>query len=163
MAPKRVLRRRTPARSATLPLRADQETNKGTTCGAPLIRGHIGLMKIEVLADSESVAQRAASIIAEEARNAAEAGGFFVMAVSGGHAPWLMLRALAGANVPWPAIHIVQVDERVSPIGHPDRNLTHIRESLLDNAPLRAEQISAMHVESNDLKAAAVEYEETLR
>ena len=82
-------------------------------------------MNIEVLADSESVAQRAASIIVEEPRNAAVARGFFVMAVSRGHTPWLMLRALANANVPWPAIHIVQVDERVSASGHPDRNVTH--------------------------------------
>ena len=67
MAPKGVLRRRTPARGATLPLRTDQKTNKRTTCGAPLIRGHIGVMNIEVLADSGSVAQRAASIIADEA------------------------------------------------------------------------------------------------
>jgi 6-phosphogluconolactonase len=115
-------------------------------------------MNIEALVDSESVARRAASIIADEARAAVAARGSFVMAMSGGHTPWLMLRALADANVPWPAIHIVQVDERVAPAGHPDRNLTHIRESLLDHAPLRPEQIHAMSVESDDLKEAAAQY-----
>ena len=31
--------------------------------------------------------------------------------------------------------------------GDPDRNLTHLRESLLEHAPLRPEQIHAMPVE----------------
>ena len=121
-------------------------------------------MNIEVLADSGSVAQRAASIIAEEAWEAVCARGVFVMAVSGGHTPWLMLRGLAAAGIiPWPAVHIVQVDERVAPTGHADRNLTHIRESLLDRTPIRPDQILAMPVESTDLEAAAAQYAETLR
>jgi 6-phosphogluconolactonase len=49
-------------------------------------------MNIEVLADSAPVAQRAASIIAEEAQGAIAARGRFVMAVSGGQTSWLMLR-----------------------------------------------------------------------
>ena len=121
-------------------------------------------MNIEVLVDSGSVAQRAASVIAEAAWEAVCARGAFVMAVSGGHTPWLMLRGLADAGViPWPAVHIVQVDERVAPAGHADRNLTHIRESLLGHTPLRPEQIFAMPVESADLEAAAAQYAETLR
>ena len=85
------------------------------------------------------------------------------MAVSGGHTPWLMLRALAGEDVPWESVHVVQVDERVAPAGHPDRNLTHLRESLLEHAPLGPEQIHAMPVESPDLEAAATRYALTLR
>jgi 6-phosphogluconolactonase len=45
------------------------------------------LMKIEVLADVDSVARQAAAIIAAEARSAAAARGRFIMAVSGGHTP----------------------------------------------------------------------------
>src|ERR1700681_527176 len=101
-------------------------------------------MNLEVLDTAESVATRAADFIAEEARKAVAARGRFVVAVSGGHTPWMMLRALAVADVPWPGIHVVQVDERVAPAGHPDRNLTHLRESLLDYAPLPAGQIYAM-------------------
>lgn len=122
-----------------------------------------GAIHLEVLDTAQSVAQRAAEVIAEEARKAAAARGRFVVAVSGGHTPWMMLRALATAQVPWPAIHIVQVDERVAPAGHPDRNLTHLRESLLDHAPLAAEHIHAMPVESDDLAGAAAKYAETLR
>ncbi len=120
-------------------------------------------MKMEVLTDAEAVAQKAAIIIATEARAAVAARGRFVMAVSGGHTPWQMLRALAGEDVPWEGLHVVQVDERVAPAGHPDRNLTHLRESLLAQAPLRPEQIYAMPVEGEDLVAAAARYARTLR
>lgn len=120
-------------------------------------------LKLEVLDTAESVAQRAADVIAEEARKAVAARGRFVMAVSGGHTPWMMLRSLAALDLPWPAIHIVQVDERVAPAGHPDRNLTHLRESLIDHAPLSAGQIYDMPVESADLKSAAGQYAATLR
>ena len=91
------------------------------------------------------------------------ARGRFVVAVSGGHTPWQMLRALASEEVPWKGVHVVQVDERVAPAGDPDRNLTHLRESLLEHAPLRPEQIHAMPVEAPDLEAAAKRYALTLQ
>jgi 6-phosphogluconolactonase len=121
------------------------------------------LMKLEVLADANTVARKAAAIIAAEARTAAAARGRFLMAVSGGHTPWLMLRALASEDVPWASVHLVQVDERVAPAGHPDRNLTHLRESLLEYAPLPPGQLHAMPVESPDLAEAATRYAHTLR
>jgi 6-phosphogluconolactonase len=120
-------------------------------------------MNVEVLETADSVAQRVAAIIAEEPRVAVAARGRFIMAVSGGHTPWLMLRALTTADVPWPAIDIVQVDERVAPAGHSDRNLTHLREGLLDHAPLAAGQIYAMPVEAADLESAAAEYAANLQ
>jgi 6-phosphogluconolactonase len=120
-------------------------------------------MKITVLDDADAVARQAAAIIAAEARAAAAVRGRFIMAVSGGHTPWLMLQALAGEDVPWESVHVVQVDERVAPAGHPDRNLTHLRESLLGHAPLRPEQVHAMPVEAPDLQAAAARYALTLQ
>jgi 6-phosphogluconolactonase len=120
-------------------------------------------MKIEVLTDADVVARKAAEIIAAETRAAVAERGRFVMAVSGGHTPWQMLRALANEKVPWESVQVVQVDERVAPAGDPERNLTHLRESLLEHAPLRPEQIHAMPVESPDLDAAAKRYAMTLR
>jgi 6-phosphogluconolactonase len=118
-------------------------------------------MKVEVFADAESVAQQAAALIAAEARAAVAARGRFVIAVSGGHTPWVMLRALTAEEVPWRSVYVAQVDERVAPAGDPDRNLTHLSESL--HAPLRLEQILAMPVESPDLEAAVTRYAATLR
>jgi 6-phosphogluconolactonase len=120
-------------------------------------------MKIEVFDSADLVAQKAAAIIASEARAAAAARGRFLIAVSGGHTPWVMLRALGSEDVPWSAVHVFQVDERVAPAGDPDRNLTHLRESLLDHAPLRPEQIHDMPVELPDLETAAAQYAATLR
>ena len=113
---------------------------------------------MEVLSDPEAVAQEAAARIAAEARAAVAERGVFVMAVSGGHTPWVMLRALAGEDVPWAKVYVTEVDERVAPAGDPDRNLTHLRESLLQHAPLLPEQIYAMPVESSDLQLAAMQY-----
>jgi len=120
-------------------------------------------MKIDVFADDESTARAAAKFIATEAAAAVAARGQFVMAVSGGHSPWIMLRALATEKMPWDRVQVVQVDERVAPPGDPDRNLTHLWESLLDHSPMRPEQIHAMPVESSDLDAAARQYASTLR
>jgi len=120
-------------------------------------------MKIEVLADDESVAREAAAVIAAEARAAVAERGAFVMAVSGGRTPWMMLRALSNQDVPWDKLHMVQVDERVAPAGHPDRNLTHLRDTLLKHAPLPADRIHAMPVEASDLEAGAAQYSMTLQ
>ena len=120
-------------------------------------------MKLEVFDDADAVARAAAANIATEARAAIAARGRVTMAVSGGHTPWIMLRALASEDVPWAGLHVFQVDERVAPDGHPDRNLTHLRESFLEHVPLTPEQIHAMPVESHDLEAAAMQYADALR
>ena len=119
-------------------------------------------MKIEIFADADSVAREAASLIAVAARAAVAERGRFIMAVSGGHTPWVMLRNLTREEVPWDKVHLAQVDERVAPPGHPDRNLTHLQESLLEHAPLPPDQIYAMPVESVDLESAAKQYAATL-
>src|SRR6266403_6039499 len=119
-------------------------------------------MKVRIFPNAGSVAREAAAIVAEKARTAIAVRGSFVMAVSGGHTPWVMLRALAQEDIPWEAVHVVQVDERVAPEGHPDRNLTHLRESLLQHAPLRPEQIYPMPVDSPNLETACVRYAMTL-
>jgi 6-phosphogluconolactonase len=120
-------------------------------------------MTIEVLTTAEGVARRAAALIATEARAAVAARGRFVIAISGGRTPWNMLRALAGEDVPWENSHVVQVDERVAPEEHPDRNIAHLRASLMDHTPLRAERLYAMPVEASDLEFAAAQYAQTLR
>lgn len=115
-------------------------------------------MNIEVFDDADSVAGAAAAAIAANARAAVASRGRFSFAVSGGHTPWIMLRALAGEDVPWASVHLFQVDERIAPDGDKDRNLTHLRESFLQCVPLRPDQIHAMPVEATDLEAAARTY-----
>jgi len=120
-------------------------------------------MKVEVLPDADAVARKAATIVASEARAAIAERGRFVVAVSGGRTPWIMLRALAHEDLPWDYVHLVQVDERIAPEGDPDSNLTHLRESLSVQASLRPELIHAMPVEASDLNVAAEQYSAALR
>jgi len=115
-------------------------------------------METRILDDEESAARAAAALIAAEARAIVSDRGRFVLAVSGGRTPWIMMRALTEESVPWESVHVVQVDERVAPAGHPDRNLTHIQETLLAARPIPPQQIHAMPVEAADLEAAAKQY-----
>jgi 6-phosphogluconolactonase len=119
-------------------------------------------MKMEVFDDDESTAVAAAKIIAGDARAAIAARGSFIMAVSGGRTPWIMLRALAKEIRSWEHVHVAQVDERLAPAGDPDRNLTHLRETLLEHSPILPGHIYAMPVESPDLEAGASQYSASL-
>jgi 6-phosphogluconolactonase len=120
-------------------------------------------MNVRVFKNAGSVARAAAEIIAAEARAAIASRSRFIFAVSGGHTPWVMLRALATEDITWAAVHVVQVDERVAPDGDPDRNLTHLRESLCGQTSISPDQIYAMPVEASDLNAAASQYAMALR
>ena len=119
-------------------------------------------MNIEVLPDIPSLAKRAAAVIAADARAAVQARGRFIMAVSGGKTPWVMLRELANEQVPWANVHVLQIDERIAPAGDPDRNYEHLRAALLEKAPIPEAQIYAMPVEQSDSDAAAKQYAQTL-
>ena len=124
--------------------------------------GNSHAMKIEVFSDAAEVALAAARYLASVSRDAVAAQGKFVVALSGGNTPWLMLNALAQEHVPWTATHLLQVDERVVPAGNPNRNLTHLRQILLERTPLRPEQIQDMPVDHRDLEAAAEQYAQTV-
>lgn len=120
-------------------------------------------MRMELFHDAWSVAKRGAALLAEEARSSVAARGRFLLALSGGKTPWKMLQALAKETLPWDQVHIFQVDERVAPEGHPDRNLTTLREILLTLTPLGEDHLHPMPVEEDDLDAGAAHYAETLR
>jgi 6-phosphogluconolactonase len=120
-------------------------------------------MKTEVHSDARAVAKASAELIAAEARLCVAESGRFVLGVSGGQTPALMLQALADLAVPWDGVHVVQVDERVAPLGDPARNFTQLQECLLARVPLCAGQVHAMPVEQADLGAAGRSYAGVLR
>src|SRR5512140_3837508 len=120
-------------------------------------------MKIEVLADAEAAARRAAVLVAAEARRAVKARGRFLLATSGGRTPWRMLELLAELPVPWTEVHLFQVDERVVPASSAARNLQNLQASLLDRVALPPSQVYAMPVDDSDLEAAAARYGQTLQ
>jgi 6-phosphogluconolactonase len=85
---------------------------------------------VEVARDAAEVANLGAAEIAAAVRDAVRARGSCTIAVSGGSTPWSMFFALASEDVPWRALAIWQVDERIAPQGHDDRGLTHLEASL---------------------------------
>lgn len=119
-------------------------------------------MNVHVFTDADAVAREAARQIADEARAAIAARGRFTLAVSGGRTPWVMLRALAGEQIPWKEVHIFQVDERVAPFGHADRNLTHIQQCFASNQGA-VPTVHAMPVEDPALEDAARAYSRELQ
>ena len=121
------------------------------------------MIEIRVLPTAEAAAQAAAALIAAVAQAAVKARGQALIAVSGGRTPAAMLRDLAGTDMPWSAVHLFQVDERVAPLGHADRNLTGITTNLLAAAPLLPVKLHPMPVGIADLEMAAEDYVDTLR
>lgn len=108
---------------------------------------------LEVLPDADAVARRAAEVVATSARDAIRARGRFTFAVSGGRSPWAMFRHLADRDVPWEHVGVWQVDERIAPDGHPERNLSGLSSAIPRGAHLRP-----MPVTEPDLEVAAARY-----
>jgi beta-phosphoglucomutase len=104
--------------------------------------------------DAAQLAVKAAGFMADRIRSAIAANGTFTCAVSGGQTPWLMLAELAEHDLPWSSVEIYQVDERVTPDGDPERNLTHLRQ-ILGSLPVT---LIPMPVTDPDLEAAAAAY-----
>ena len=112
-------------------------------------------MRVEVLADADAVTLAGARWLAAEARSTVARRGRFTRAVSGGRTPWQMFRSLAREDVPWARVHLFQVDERVASAGDADRDLTHIRQSLLAGAAPAPVDLHPMPVDDPDLAAAS--------
>jgi 6-phosphogluconolactonase len=114
---------------------------------------------LEVVADPREAARRAAELIAGAGAEAVQRRGSFALAVSGGRTPWQMIARLADSPLPWEAIAIFQVDERIAPPGSEERNLTHLIRML----PIeRQPALRPMPVTSRDPDRAARDYEAEL-
>ncbi len=118
-------------------------------------RADAATVRLEALPDPAAAARRGAELIAAAAREAVGERGGCAIAVSGGTTPLPMFAALADQDVPWDELGIWQVDERIAPRGHEDRNLTHLLASL----PRRA-RVHEMPVDGDDdgLDARATTY-----
>jgi 6-phosphogluconolactonase len=119
-------------------------------------------VRIDIVS-GDGIAERGAAHMAAVLRDAVAARGRATVAFSGGTTAAPLLRALADADVPWSVVHVLQVDERVAPEGHPDRNLTVLRRCLLEHVPLAPERLHPMPVDASDLDAAAARYAEILQ
>jgi 6-phosphogluconolactonase len=119
-------------------------------------------MKTEIFPQAEQVAARAAAYLEQAIREALTHQKSFSLAISGGRTPWEMLKILSKADLPWQRINLFQVDERVAPDGHPDRNLTQLFQAIAGTPMVTQLRIFPMPVTAEDLDAGATEYTEVL-
>ncbi len=119
-------------------------------------------LAIEVLPDPDAVAVRGAELLAGYLEEDAARGGA-TLALSGGRTPQNVLERLARLDLPWERIAVFQVDERIAPANHVDRNRTQAAAAL--HAPIERHPTSFrwMPVEEPNLDAAARRYADVLR
>jgi 6-phosphogluconolactonase len=113
-------------------------------------------MRIHVV-DEGNLPRTGARRLAEGLRAFAVGRGKATVGFSGGASAGPLLAALADEALPWPQIHVFQVDERVAPDGHESRNLTELRRALLPTR-LPPDNLHPMPVTEPDLDTAARRY-----
>lgn len=119
-------------------------------------------MEINVFDTADKVAREAARLIAELIRENIAKKGFFTFAVSGGRTPWEMIKVLAKEQLPWEKVYLFQVDERIAPDGHPDRNLTQLFSAIQGSKLVTRLNIFPMPVTAENLDMACEEYAQHL-
>lgn len=112
-------------------------------------------VRLEAMPDAAEACRRGAEMLAAAVREAVRERAGCAIAVSGGTTPWPMFAALADHDVPWDALGIWQVDERVAPHDDEDRSLTRLLASLP-----QAARVHEMPVDGDDtgLEARAATY-----
>jgi 6-phosphogluconolactonase/glucosamine-6-phosphate isomerase/deaminase len=115
-------------------------------------------LRVQILEDPETVVDTTARTIRRRLTGTLRRTGTACMALSGGSTGTDLAHALAaGGPLPaangWSSVAVWQVDERVAPDGHPDRNAN----ALAALAAVGA-RIHEMPVTADDLAAAAAQY-----
>jgi 6-phosphogluconolactonase len=121
---------------------------------------------VEIFSDPAALAEGAARVIAEAARDAVAARGRFLVALSGGATPRQTYARLAlppfRDTAPWAQTFVFFGDERCVPPDHPESNYCMAHETLLSKVALPATQVFRMRGEAEDSDVAAAEYARTL-
>jgi 6-phosphogluconolactonase len=116
--------------------------------------------ELEVLADPEALARRAADRVLAAAQAATDR---FAIALSGGSTPRRLYQLLVDAPMPWARTHWFWGDERFVPPTDPASNQRMVREALLDRVPVPKSQIHPIPTVGLTPDAAAAAYERTLQ
>lgn len=123
-------------------------------------------VQIKALKSHEALVHAAAEHFVASAGEAIRAHGRFLVALSGGTTPKTLYALLAtdqyAARVDWPRVHLFWGDERCVPPTDLTSNYRMVRESLIDQVPLPAENIHRIRGEDDPVAAAAA-YERELR
>lgn len=115
-------------------------------------------MEIRTFQSATEVAKEAAIFIADRIKENIIKKGHFTFAISGGRTPWEMIKELAKEDLPWEKVFLFQVDERIAPDAHPDRNLTQLFKAIEGTKLVLRLNIFPMRVNAEDLDEACEEY-----
>ena len=113
------------------------------------------MLAARVFASRLELARATADEIASHLGWAVRLRGRASVAFSGGTTPWLMLEALALHPIEWPSVDIFQVDERIAPDGHPDRNLVKLCHALRE-LPEALANLHAIPVDGTGVDCAEI-------
>ncbi|HLI29845.1 MAG TPA: 6-phosphogluconolactonase, partial [Terriglobia bacterium] len=123
--------------------------------------------EIRIFKDLETLSRAAAAEFTALAAQITSDGKLFSAALSGGSTPKRFYELLAApefsSKVPWPRVHLFQVDERCVPPDDAESNYRMIRQAMLDGIPLPAVNFHRMPAEQPDHEGAAQRYETELR
>lgn len=119
--------------------------------------------KLVVGRDGSEAASLAADEVARRVRHAVTKRGVATLAVSGGTTAAALFDALCSADVPWPSLHIFQVDERVAANDDADRNSATLTSHLTDRVGIPPDQVHLINVGTLSAGAAAQAYRFELR
>ncbi len=120
-------------------------------------------MQLRRYPEPEAAGVAAAACVGRVLRTATTARGRCSLALSGGRTASFLLDELARQPLPWHALTVFQVDERVAPRGESSRNLTELWTRLLACSPPDWAGLRAMPVELSLPRAAAVYAEQLER
>ena len=116
---------------------------------------------------AEKAAAKAAEIFRTIVGRAVADHGACRVALSGGSTPRATYHELADHattdGVPWSQVDIFLGDEHDVPQDDIESNYHMIQRILLDNAPIDWERVYPMRADSDDIQAAAEEYEQIIR
>jgi len=122
---------------------------------------------LEILADTESLAERAFEIFVASVERAIADKGIFYVAISGGHTPKRFFELLGerpqSQNLPWSRIQLFWVDERYVPANSPESNYNLAADTFLHKVAIPQKNIHRINTEFSDSQEAARCYEQTIR
>ncbi len=118
---------------------------------------------IRTLADAEDVSRTAAAEFARIGREAIQARGRFIVALSGGSTPRRLYELLSNppfrGQLEWPFVEFFWGDERAVPPDHPDSNFRMAREAMLAKLDLSDSRVHRIEAERADRTEAARDYQ----
>lgn len=126
------------------------------------------ILTVRVVESVDDLARAGAAEFLECARDAEQARGRFVVALSGGSTPRRLYKFLAREpfrrQIPWASVEFFWGDERTVPPDHPDleSNFRMAKEVLLAPLGISPERIHRIEAERPDRDAAARAYETEL-